>query len=60
MNIGGDGVQTCGKIILKMYRAREIGAAEGPELYATTGRLAHKAHRKGHQEVRGFPGIDHN
>ena len=31
------------KIILKMYRAREIGAAEAPELYATIGRLARKA-----------------
>jgi heat shock protein HtpX len=31
------------KIILKMYRAREIGAAEAPELHATVGRLAHKA-----------------
>jgi heat shock protein HtpX len=31
------------KIVLKMYRAREIGAAEAPELHATVGRLAHKA-----------------
>ncbi len=31
------------KIILKMYRAREVGAAEAPELYATVGRLARKA-----------------
>jgi len=31
------------KIILKMYRAREIGAAEAPELYATVKRLADKA-----------------
>lgn len=31
------------KIILKMYRAREVGAAEAPELYAMVGRLARKA-----------------
>ena len=31
------------KIVLRMYRARELSEAEAPELHATVSRLAHKA-----------------